>query len=360
MKTFLKQLGLKAAAGSGAEITPETLAKINAFALRPLAAEEVYARKFLFCHSAVDRDNERFPEDLLDLFAATFPGKSFLFAHDRGEFLPLGLFFDAFTETMTAEQFKALTGEDPRLPEGLSSVKVVWAWAYMVRKHREEMIDHIDAGVYRHVSIGFRAADIRPVKKEVNGPTLYWEYVGPGETTEGSLVWLGAQPGATAQKSAGKEPAHHPEGEKKMKTLLVLLGAMLSKSFADTTTEEQLAEAVKGALGAKDAEIKVLGDKVKELEALAADGKNYRDGLVADYVRMKAALGEADADATKQEGVKSFAASMPVDMLKGEVKHLQTRMEQKFPGGQIKAGDPNQNRTDGDKGADDNPLIVKD
>lgn len=359
LKKYAKQFGLKAAASSGAEITPEMLVKINAFALKPLTLDEVFARKVLMCHSAIDRDNERFPEDLLDLFAATFPGKSFLFAHDRGEYMPLGLFFDAITETMSAEQFKTLTGEEPRLPEGMTTVKVVWAWFYTLKATREDIVLGIDAGIYRHFSIGFRAADIRPVKKDVNGPTLYWEYVGPGETTEGSLVWLGAQPGATVHKSAGKDPAHHQEGEKTMKQLLLLLGGLLGKSFADNTTEDVVFAAVKDALGAKDAEIIALKQKAADLEPLAADGKGYRDSLVTDYVRMKAALGEADADDTKQAGVKSFAAGMQIDMLKQECKHLQTRMDQKFPNGQLDGSDPNHNRDDG-KGANDNPLIVKD
>lgn len=357
-KTFAKQFGLKAAVAAGAEITPELLAKINAFALKPLSADEVYARKFLMCHSAIDRDNERFPEDLLDHFATTFPGKSFLFAHDRGEFLPLGLFFDASPEVMAGEQFKLLTGEAAQLPDGVSTVKVVWAWAYMLKEHRQEIVANIDAGIYRHVSIGFRAADIRPVKKEVNGPTLYWEYVGPGEATEGSLVWLGAQPGATVHKTAGKDPAQHPKGVPKMKKILATLGPVLGKSFADDTSEETLADSVKSALGAKDAEITALKKKNSELEPLAADGKGFRDGLVADYVRMKAALGEAETDATKQEGVKSFAAGMQIDMLRSECKHLQARMEKAFPDGQIDGSDPNKNRNE--KGADENPLIVKD
>ena len=362
MKGFTKQLRLsggKAAMG-GAEVTPEVLAKINSYALVPLTADDVYVRKFLTCHSAIDRDNERFPEELLDYFAATLPGKSFLFGHDRNNFYPLGLFFDAYTEVMSADAFKALTGEEPRLPEGTATVKVVWGWMYMLKEKRQDEAANIDAGVYRHVSISFRAADIRPVKKDVNGPTLYWEYVGPGEATEASLVWLGAQPGATAQKAAGAEPASHHKGDGDMKKMLLLLGTMLGKSFADDTTEETLANEVKKALGDKDAKIAELTTQVSTLQPLADDGKSYRDSLVADYVRMKAALGEAETDATKQEGIKAFASGMPMAMLQGECKHLQTRMDVKFPGGQLQSGDPNGNRQDGGKCADDNPLIVND
>lgn len=143
-----------------------------------------------------------------------------------------------------------------------------------------------------------------------------------------------------------------------MKKILATLGPVLGKSFADDTSEETLADSVKSALGAKDAEILVLKEKNATLEPLAADGKGYRDGLVADFVRMKAALGEADSDATKQEGVTTFAAAMPVAMLKSECAHLQVRMEKAFPAGQITGSDPNANRDA--KSASDNPLIVVD
>ena len=93
-KTYQKQFDIKAA---GVDITPEVLAKINKFAIKPLTAEEVYVRKFIMAHNAVDRDNERFSEPLLDDFAKTFPGKSFLIGHDRSA-LGVGLFFDSLTE----------------------------------------------------------------------------------------------------------------------------------------------------------------------------------------------------------------------------------------------------------------------
>ncbi len=201
MKTMMakKMFDLKAAAG--ATVTPEILVKINKFALRELTADEVFVRKYLMAHNAVDRDNERFSEALLEDFARTFPGKSFMISHDRST-LGKGLFFDAGTEEMTPQQFTALTGEEARLPANISMVKVVWAWIYMLKaEFNEELIGNIDAGIYRHASIGFRANDITPVKGQYD-QILYWEYSPPGEALEGSLVWLGAQPGATAQKTA--------------------------------------------------------------------------------------------------------------------------------------------------------------
>lgn len=174
----------------------DQLEKINRFALMPLSPGEIFTARFLLAHNAIDRDNERFPEVLLDDFAKTLPGKSLLDGHNRQK-LPLGLFFDAVTEVMKPEQFKALTNEAANLPDNIQTVKTLWGWVYMVRSEvMAEVIRNITAGIYRHVSIGFRASDIKSVKGQFDN-ILFWEYVSPGEALEGSIVWLGAQPGAT-------------------------------------------------------------------------------------------------------------------------------------------------------------------
>lgn len=143
-----------------------------------------------------------------------------------------------------------------------------------------------------------------------------------------------------------------------MKMLLMLLSGVLGKSFADDADENQVVTAVKAALQAKDDQIATLQQEKASLAAQAEDGKAFRESLGSEFVRMKAALGEADTDATKQAGVKAFAVAMPLEMLKAEVKHLETRMRAKFPDGQLQSGDPNANRGEGKD--DDNPLVVKD
>lgn len=350
-------------ASVGIVVDDAVLAKINRFALKELTIEEVFVRKILLAHNGIDRDRERFPEGLLDDFARTLPGKSVLYFHNKGSFLPLGLFFDTLTETMAIEQFKTLTGDDPRLPDGLTQVKVLWAWYYVVKTPDiESTLANIEGGVYRHWSLGFGAADLIPIRKDVNGPVAYWEYMAPGEAYEGSLVWLGAQQGATSQKSAGKdkEPDHNQEGEKSMKKILVLFGALLGgKVFAEDTTDETLAAAVKAALDAKDAEIDTLKKKAAELEPLAADGKSYRDSLAADYARLKALMGECEETPEAKEKMVGFAKSFGIDFIKTEVKHLQARVDAKFPDGQQLAGDMRRDKSADLDGGDDNPLIPK-
>ena len=387
-----KQLTIKAI--SGVEITPDILAKINKYTLELHTAEQLYVRKFLLAHNAVDRDRERFPENLLDDFAATIPAKSQLVGHTRGG-PGKGLFFDAITEEMTPEQFKALTGEEPRLPENQKTVKVLWTWMYMLHydldETNKETILNINAGIYRHVSIGFRASDLIAVKGQYD-QILYWEYVAPGEALEGSLVWLGAQPGATAQKKAGesdlsalsaeaeeaeegddideKIKGQHDQGGKKMKDLIKLLAMIFSgKSFTEdnptvlfneikTAMEEKIKEAVEAAvkpLKEKILLLEPLEAKVKELQPLADEGKAFRQKLVEDYATLKTKIGDVDEKPETREKTIKLASGFGIDFLKDEVKTLQTRVEEKFPADpQLASGDLNAQRGPGEK---KNPLI---
>lgn len=375
-----KFLGLKA---FGADVTPEMLAKINGYALTELTVDDVYVRKVLLAHNAVDRDNERFPEKLLEDFASTLPGKGLLMGHARGG-PGMGLFFDSSTEEISPAEFKDMTGEEPRLPEGVSNVRVLWGWFYMVKDEVDATARNIDAGIFRHVSIGFRATDIMPVKDDVNGSVKYWEYVPPGEATEGSLVWLGAQPGATVQKyplfddeeDAGESNAEK-EGRKRMeflKRISQALGKVVS------TEDEAVAAitAVKQDLASKDERVKELEpieDEVKglrslkekvgdtdldEMKQLAEEGKAYRQSLVEAYVKHKAKLGECKETEEAQQGMKKFAGGFDIEFLKSEVEHLKKRVAEKFPDkGQVKGGDPEGERDKSREEQNENAFVPK-
>jgi hypothetical protein len=200
-----------------------------------------------------------------------------------------------------------------------------------------EWLKWIDGGITRHCSIGFAAAGCNPIRKEPNGPALYWEYTTPGEALEGSLVWLGAQPGATAQKSA-KDANHKDEGESTMKKLLALLGGILAKNFADETTEEQVVEAIKSALTAKEAEVRA------ELKTAVEDGKAYRKSLVDDVLKFGALIDEVPADADAQKKEADFLATLPIDRLKMQREKFETRAREKFPTHAVFTGKDQGNR----------------
>ncbi len=366
LKEYKKEFTIKQASIIGAEVTPEMLTRINQYALKELKTEEVYVRKFLLAHNAIDRDNERFPETILDQFRDTLSGKSLLIGHDRrgpGK----GLFFDNVTEEITKEAFKELTGEEAKLPEGIDIVKVLWSWFYMLNApFNEEIIANIDAGIYRHGSIGYRAADLVSIKKDPNGPPLYWEYVPPGEATEGSIVWLGAQPGATAQKmpDEDKEKQEINTNQQKggnmeeLKKFLKSLSQKLGKVFSEENAIDEIKELFDGKKTEMDALIKKVDEKdatitekdktISDLTPLAEDGKAYRKELVDSYVTLRTKLEEIPADdETKQKQAREIAESFPVDFLKSEAETLRKRVDEKFPdNGQLNTDDPNKKRTE--------------
>lgn len=388
MKDFNKNFTLASVTKSaGAEITPEMLEKINCFAPVAQIAEGLYVRKFFLAHNAIDRDNERFPDAMLEDFARTLPGKSLLKVHDRRS-LAVGLWFKAVTEEMSPEKYKELTGEAARLPEGVTAVKVLVAWAYTLADEAD-INKKLDAGIIRHVSIGFMAADLVAIKEEPTGHTKYREYVCPGEATEGSLVWLGAQPGAVTQKSLfgdddeGKmlDKKNYKEDRKEMDELIKRLQQALGKTFGDEdelvlglkemkTEMEGLKAAREKADAARDEALKKadeLDAKVRELEPLAAEGKAYRGDLVERYAKAKALMGEIDETPEASERVKGFAKSFDVAFLEGEVKNLEARVAKKFPSeAQTKGGDPDADRDksgdgkDGEKRLDFRPAKKED
>lgn len=367
-----KGLSVVGAKVAGTDITPEMLAKINVYALTPLTTEQIYVRKFLVAHNGIDRDRDRFPDDVLADFAATLPGKGF---RCNGVGHPMygsggpgeGLWFDAATEELTPAKFKNLTTEPIKLPKGQKTVTVLWGWMYTLAAN-ETMIANIEAGIYRHVSIGFRATDCNAVKDEVNGSTLYLEYVGPAEATEASMVWLGAQPGATSQKALFDDPeggdASHLNderegGRKKMEQLLKMLKA-LGKSF---TSEDDVFAGFKELMSAKEAaesraskaedalkqsetRVTELEGKVKEMEPQAKIGATYKEKMVDAYVAARAKL-DADTHGTDdgKKALREIAVGMPITFLASEVETFTKQLHEKFPDEpQSVQGDPDKSR----------------
>lgn len=95
----------------------------------------------VLANNAVDRTYERFPVPVLERFAQTLPGKSLLITHDKRQ-PASGLIYDARVRT-------ALPGE--------AGTHSLVASFYVVRTPDSEGLrQHIDGGVRRHVSIGFR------------------------------------------------------------------------------------------------------------------------------------------------------------------------------------------------------------
>ena len=315
------------AVGSGKPLEDSQLAKINTFAPVALTSDQVYIRRFLMAHNAIDRDNERFTEELLDNFAASLPGKGFFDeGHPsswNGSAGPSeGRFFDASTEAMTPEAFTQLTGETPKMADGIISVKVLWGDVYILKlESNADLRMKIDGGICSFISIGFKATYFEVTDER--GNYIYGEYRPKGEALEGSLVWLGAQPGAAAMKCAdckNKKDTIEKGGKEDMKEFLKKLGDRLKKTFSEDNALDEIA----GMVSEKESEISTL-------KPLAEDGKKYRKDMVEDAVRFGVMVGDIPTDEAGQKTETDFIATWPIERIKDLKDKNEVKARKMFP-----------------------------
>lgn len=306
------------------------LALINKFTKREFKSDELYMRTAILAHNAIDRDGEVFDEALLQRFAETLPGKGLFNKHPRGydgDSGPgLGRWFKASVIDVSIEEARTLLKTDLVFPSGVERAKLLEASYYLPRsdKNRDLILD-IDAGVASDVSIGFSASSRSDVV-DPSGAIIAKRIHGPGEALEGSMVWLGAQPGAQTIKSAGtrdeltidedtimpmtdterkefNDAKSQAEAEKKRADNLQ---AQVDEQAADVT----LAKSVKEKLGNDVA--------VDTVVQAITDAKSVRDELVEAIIsgkRLKKAMGDSEDEKNQAE---SFYKNMPLPMLRKE------------------------------------------
>lgn len=325
MKTFKKELtGIHVKSAS----TPsaDQLAAINKFTRRPYAAEELYTLKLMLAHNGIDRDNERFPEAMLKDFADSGVGKGLLTDHGRSVKSARGLFFCSEVVTMTPAEFKAMSGEDIVLPDGVKEAHVLSMDAYIPKDGIDEKeLALIDAGVIRFGSIGFGAGG-RKSATDGKG-AKYEEYTGKGTMREGSLVWLGAQPGAIVKDAGGDDndpPSDGKKEDEKDMDIFAKIAAMCGKKIKD---EDGALDYVKELMD----EVKTLKEEVTTLKAFAEDGKAHRKSLVDEAVRLSALVGDCDKSAEAGKKEAEFLSTWPLDRLKSHVTALDARARKEHP-----------------------------
>lgn len=202
-----RTIDLKDRAAAVKQVSEADLALIQSYALREVGADEVRVYEANVANNQVDRDNERFSEEILQDFAETLPGKSVLIGHQWG---PPGV----------GRVFKALlVQQDDR--------QWLRASFFIPKLGNEKLINDIDLGVATWVSIGFYAPDrVEIIGKD--GQPVYREYRrGPngerGEAIELSFVFLGAQYDAAVIKGVMRElgpKLARPEGARALATAL--------------------------------------------------------------------------------------------------------------------------------------------
>lgn len=330
--------------------TPDeaTLAKIRAFTLVDIDPEVLVVREFVLAHNCVDRDREVFDEPLLAAFAASIPGKGCHIKHPQswdGDSGPAeGKVFEAEVKRMPLEQARAeLREPNLQLPPDRNEVQLLVTRAYFVRTDDNKgLLLKMDAGIAGDVSIGFTTQNpplkvFDPEGHEVN----VRRWVAPGEALEQSLVWLGAQPGARATKSAPKrEPEMdyqklYTEEQAKTATLTSERDSAREEATANKAAADSLG-ALKTALGDNAA----LLDSPAKLAATLADGNAHRKSLID-------ALVLADRNAKRcgddEEAVKAATAEyedMPTKALQRLVDAQKDAEAAPSTFG-IRGGDPN-------------------
>ncbi len=351
------------AVGDGKPLTDAQLARINSYAPKALKAEEVYYRSVLLCHNGIDRDNERFSDELLDAFAATAPGKGFFTEGHPGwrdQSPGKGRIFDAHTESIAPEKFLTLTGEKLVLPDGVTMGKVLIIDFYMLKlASNADTQANIDGGIYCFASIGF-SAPLYGITDE-RGNEIYGEYRPKGEALEGSLVWLGAQPGAGAIKSAH---APHQSGQSpdtdaspKAQTggiadMIKTINSKYGKTFAEGDVAGVMAFIAEKdtQLAAKDTQLAAKESEIASLKAAAADGQAYRKRLVDDTIKAGVLLGDIKTDEASQKAETDFLMTVPVSRLEVMAGKALAAAKEKFP---EKFEIPASDQTDREKASQD-------
>ena len=119
------------------------LEKINTYAARELAAEEIYIFTATLCDNDIDRDFEKFSRTALDELAVLFEGKTVIADHSMRSADQRARIFETYVEEQKGK--KTADGEP------LFSLK---GRAYMLRNEENSaMISAIDAGIKKEGSV---------------------------------------------------------------------------------------------------------------------------------------------------------------------------------------------------------------
>lgn len=337
----------------------EQLARIRPFTLADIPAEQLYVRTFALAHNAIDRDDEVFDASLLADFARTLPGKGLFIKHPSGwdgDSGPgKGRWFEAEVQRMSLDEARTLL-RAPGLqwPPGVTTAEILMAGAYLVRTDsNKDLLTEIDAGIVSDVSIGFNAKRGGNIVDEAGRELTARRLTSPGEALEGSLVWLGAQPGARAIKGAQRtedytvEIKEMFEAAKANNETLKAANIELQKQVDASKPSHDIVLKAREAMG----EHAHLLDKPELLGETCKAAATFRDGLIADIVAGERHAGLCGDDEEAVKAASAVYSGYGLAKLEQMAKHFRDRTQ---TGSKVTPSNPNASKSsteDGTKGA---------
>ena len=253
--------------GDTGEVTAEELELINAYTRKPLKADEVYVFSVVLCDNDVDRDGERFTVESLFALEKLFVGKTGIFDHSPSAKNQAARIFACGAEQVPGR--KTATGDEYfRLT----------ARAYIPKNEGSRaLIEAIDSGIVKEVSVG---CAVRETKCSVCGEDIavcphqkgetYGGRLCCGELTEPFDAYEWSFVAVPAQREAGVIKSFKRK-ERSMEDIIKQLKAGKSLTLSDGECEK-------------------LSGYIESLKQSAKDGVYYRESLVADVVRLSAAV----------------------------------------------------------------------
>ncbi|MBQ2774711.1 MAG: hypothetical protein IJF40_02315 [Clostridia bacterium] len=269
--------------------TDAELELINKYTVKPLEAQDVYTFGVVLCDNEIDRDFERFDIPALKKLAELFVGKTGIFDHSlKGK-------------DQTARIFSCEVVSDPQLKNSVGEPYTkLTARAYMPRTQKNaQLIEEIDAGIKKETSVGCAVSksicsicgkDTRTEScphmkgKTYAGKTCHRVLSEPKDAYEWSFVAVPAQPAAGVTKSYTDDV---------FKTV---------KRLSDNSADIMLSKN----------EAAEIYSYISSLRELAREGKEYRDELLCDVIRM----GAVALPQMKGESLSEICRTLNLEQLK--------------------------------------------
>ena len=273
------------------EVSEKEMSLINQYAIRKLTKDEVYIFSVVLCDNEIDRDFDRFTKASLEQLAKLFVGKTGILDHD-----------------MKAENQKARTIScrveqvDGRITSlGEPYCRLV-ARVYMVRTEKnKDLILEIESGIKKEVSVNcsvcnmtcsvcganLKTAGCRHIKgtfyqKDGENVLCYAILENPTDAYEWSFVAV------PAQREAG------------------VIKAFIGEKEGECLNIESLFKQMKDAeeIIVTKKQLRSLDNFIENLKIEAQEGKQYREELKKEVVRL-AAIAQPNLNAKTMEAVAS-------------------------------------------------------